>query len=56
MQNRINAVLSTVDKTQVLQLMQDIWAKLPFLLSLSIEIIKSLSKWSIKVALLLLKP
>jgi hypothetical protein len=44
MQNRIDAVLSTADKTEILQLIQDIKAKMPFLVDLSAAEIASLSK------------
>lgn len=44
MSNRINATLSNEDKTQVLQLIQEIKTKLPFLLDLSAEELRSLPK------------
>ncbi len=44
MQNRIDASLSTEDKNKILQFIQDIQAKLPFLVDLSAAEIASLSK------------
>ncbi|HVE58596.1 MAG TPA: hypothetical protein VNB22_17310, partial [Pyrinomonadaceae bacterium] len=44
MQNRIDAAVSTADKNQILQLIQDIKAKMPFLVDLSAAEIASLNK------------
>lgn len=44
MQNRIDAALSAADKDHILQLIQDIKAKMPFLVDLSPDEIGSLSK------------
>jgi len=44
MQNRIDAAVSTADKTEILQLIQDIKAKMPFLVDLSAAEIASLNK------------
>jgi hypothetical protein len=44
MQNRIDAVLSAADQNQILKLIQDIKAKMPFLVDLSAAEIASLSK------------
>jgi len=44
MENRIDAALSDANRDTVLQLIQDIRAKLPFLIDLTIEERKSLPK------------
>ena len=44
MQNRIDAALSAADKTEILRLIQQIIAKMPFLVDLSPDEIASLNK------------
>jgi len=44
MQNRIDAAVSTADKTEILQLVQQIIAKMPFLVDLPAAQIASLTK------------